>query len=91
MEALRLTLVAGSATAMTVLPVCTLAAGWLSMKYSAATTLWLPVATSEPVACRATLPVPLVKLGVRLMLPVEGPALSRLRTVEETAPQPLAS
>ncbi len=63
MVAARLTDVAGVGIGVNAVP-RTVLAGWLSMKYSAAVTFWLPLATSLAVACRATVTVPLVELGV---------------------------
>jgi hypothetical protein len=58
-----------------------------SMEYSAATTLPLPVVVSSPVALIATSTEPFVRLGFRTSALVVGPALSRLKVTELTAPQ----
>ena len=66
MVASRLTVTAGATTVMGV-------AAPPSMVYSAAVTFDPPVATSEPVACSATLTEPLVGLGARLSPVDAGP------------------
>src|SRR5665647_2544094 len=76
----------GAAT-LTVIAVPRVAAGGVvPRKYSAAVMFDPPLALSLPVACSATLTVPLLGLGVRVRPLVSGPALSRFRTAELNAP-----